>query len=255
LPDWVGNWKHDILNLQSFLSDYVETVVTRYSGKIRMWEVASHVNTGGLYGYTEDNMLALTARMIDVARQVDDDSQVFVRVDRPWGDYQAKGKHRLTPWHVADALLRSGMGLAGINLELALGYEPGENDSRRLLRFSKLLDTWGTFGVPLHITLNCPSASGVDPLARMKFKVDASPNSQVGTEDHQAEWITNLLSMIMAKQPVVGIFWGNLSDAYLHRYAHAGLLDANQLPKPLWNSLTGEPGTDTWYDIKAIGGR
>ncbi|HCS55140.1 MAG TPA: glycoside hydrolase [Planctomycetaceae bacterium] len=255
LPNWVSNWKHDILNLQSFLSDYVETVVTRYSGKIRMWEVASHVNTGGLYGYTEDNMLALTARMIDVARQVDDDSQVFVRVDRPWGDYQAKGKHRLTPWHVADALLRSGMGLAGINLELALGYEPGENDSRRLLRFSKLLDTWGTFGVPLHITLNCPSAARDDPLARANLKVDASPNSEVGTADHQAEWTTNLLSMIMAKQPVVGIFWGNLSDAYLHRFAHAGLLDANQLPKPLWNSLTGEPGTDTWYDIRAIGGR
>ncbi|MBL4886503.1 MAG: endo-1,4-beta-xylanase, partial [Planctomycetaceae bacterium] len=137
LPTWLTSWKHDILNLQSFLSNYTETVVSKYVGKIRIWEVAARMNTGGLFGYTEENILALTARMIDVTNQVDSEGQIFIRVDRPWGDYQAKGKHRLTPCHAVDALLRSGTGLTGINLELAIGYEPGCNDARRSPRFSK----------------------------------------------------------------------------------------------------------------------
>ncbi len=231
LPDWLANWKHDILNLQSFLSDYVETAVSRYTGKIRIWEVAARMNTGGLFGYTEENILAMTARMIDVARQVDEEGQIFIRVDRPWGDYQAKGKHRLTPWHVVDALLRSGTGLSGINLELAIGYEPGRNDARRLLRFSKLLDTWGSFGVPLHVTLACPSASEKDPLALLKTKVDNQQWQNEWTEQTQCDWMEKFLPMLLAKQPVAGIFWSHLSDSHQHRFPHAGLMKDSESPK------------------------
>ncbi|MCG6157541.1 endo-1,4-beta-xylanase [Rubinisphaera margarita] len=237
LPNWVANWKHDILNLQSFLSDYVETVVTRYTGKIRTWEVTARVNTGGLFGYTEDNLLALTGRMIDVARQVDGDSRVFIRIDRPWGDYQARGKHRLTPWHVVDALLRSGMGLAGINLELAIGYEPGRNDARRLLRFSRLIDSWGSFGVPLHVTVACPSRADKDPQAGLEIKVDDLQDGKPWSQEHQAEWFSDFVSLLMAKQPVVGIFWPHLNDAYPHRFPHAGLFNADGEPKIAWDRL------------------
>jgi len=228
LPSWLENWKHDILNLQSFLSDYVETAVSRYTGRIRMWEVAARMNTGGLFGYTEENLLALTARMIDVARQVDGESQIYVRVDQPWGDYQARGKHRLTPWHVVDALLRSGMGLTGINLEIAIGYEPGRNDNRRLLRFSKLLDTWGSFGLPLHVTVACPSAAAEDPHAHLNSRVDANSWREPWSETAQALWLDEFLPMLMAKQSVAGIFWSHFDDKQAHRFPHAGLTSGSE---------------------------
>ncbi len=237
LPDWLANWKHDILNLQSFLSDYVETVVSRYTGKIRIWEVGARMNTGGLFGYTEENILAMTARIIDVAHQVDEDGQIFIRVDRPWGDYQSKGKHRLTPWHVADALLRSGTGLSGINLELAIGYEPGRHDARRLLRFSKLLDTWGSFGVPLHVTIACPSASGKDPQASLATKVDNQQWKSEWTEQAQCDWMKKFLPMLLAKQPVAGIFWSHLSDSQPHRFPHAGLMKNSDQPKAIIDQI------------------
>ncbi|MCA8988542.1 MAG: endo-1,4-beta-xylanase [Planctomycetaceae bacterium] len=248
LPSWLANWKADILNLQSFLSDYVETVITRYAGIIRIWEVVARVNTGGLFGFDEDNLLALTARMIDVARQVDTDSQIFIRIDRPWGDYQSSGKHRLTPWHVVDALLRSGMGLAGINLELSIGYAPGQNDDRRLLRFSRLLDTWGTFGVPLHVTIHAPSRSGEDQLALKPQQVEQSHCDGSATEDPQYAWVRENLSMLMAKQPVVGIFWGALSDQRPHRFPHSGLLDPEGHPKPSWNQFANYRTLDRWME-------
>lgn len=232
LPDWLANWKGDILNLQSFLSDYVETVVTRYTGKIRIWEVAARMNTGGLFGYTEENLLALTARMIDVARQVDNESQIYIRIDRPWGDYQARGKHRLTPWHVVDALLRSGMGLTGINLELSVGYEPGRNDNRRLLRFSKLLDTWGSFGLPLQVTLACPSAAGRDLQARLPWQVDNESWKAAWSEQLQAKWLEEFLALLMAKQSISSIFWTHLDDSRPHRFPHAGLMANEYEIKP-----------------------
>ncbi|MFN3161635.1 MAG: endo-1,4-beta-xylanase [Rubinisphaera brasiliensis] len=223
LPNWLENWKHDILNLQSFLSDYVETAVSRYTGKIRMWEVAARMNTGGLFGYTEENLLALTARMIDVARQVDGESQIYVRVDQPWGDYQARGKHRLTPWHVVDALLRSGMGLTGINLEMAVGYEMGRNDNRRLLRFSKLLDTWGSFGLPLQVTIACPSSAKEDTRAKLPCRVAENSWREPWSDLAQARWVDEYLPMLMAKQSVTGIFWSHFDDSLPHRFPHAGL--------------------------------
>ncbi len=245
LPEWLANWKHDILNLQSFLSDYVETVVSRYTGKIRIWEVVARMNTGGLFGYTEENLLAMTARMIDVARQVDSESQIYVRVDRPWGDYQARGKHRLTPWHVIDALLRSGMGLTGINLELTIGYEPGRNDDRRLLRFSKLIDTWGSFGLPLQVTIACPSAATADPAATRSWKVDDASWKAAWTEQSQVRWMNDFLLMLMAKQSVAGIFWSHLDDSRPHRFPNAGLMRKEHELKPAFHQIaTHRPQAD-----------
>ncbi len=242
LPDWLANWKHDILNLQSFLSDYVETVVSRYTGRIRIWEVAARMNTGGLFGYTEENLLALTARMIDVARQVDGESQIFVRIDRPWGDYQARGKHRLTPWHVVDALLRSGMGLTGINLELSIGYEAGRNDDRPLLRLSKLLDTWGSFGLPLHLTIACPAASGEDPQSSLHWKVDNECWKAPWSGPTQAAWFDRFLPLLIAKQPVAGIFWSQADDSLPHRFPHAGIQTTSQQIRPILKHFANHHG-------------
>jgi hypothetical protein len=36
----------------------------------------------------------------------------------------------------------------------------------------------------------------------------------------------------LAKQPVQGIIWNQLFDSQPHAYAHAGLFDAKDRPKP-----------------------
>ena len=60
------------------------------------------------------------ARALDVVRQVDDEIQVLVQIDQPWGEYQSRGLHRLSPFQFVDALLRSGIGLSAVNLEVAV---------------------------------------------------------------------------------------------------------------------------------------
>jgi len=235
LPEWLWQWERDVLNLQSFVCDFVETAICRYAGRIRHWEVSSRVNTGGVLALSEENRLLLVARSLEVARQVDDEIQLVIRVDQPWGDYQARGQHRLSPLHFVDALLRSGIGLSGVNLEIGVGYKPRGSASRDVLEISRLIDIWSGLNIPLYVTLAFPSASGPDSQAESDLEVDSPGWKEGWNESSQADWIDLHVPLLMAKQSVVGIFWSHFSDAGPHHFPHAGLLRDDGTPKPAFH--------------------
>lgn len=231
LPAWLANWEHDLLNVQSFVSDFVETAISRYMGRIRSWDVAARPNSGGALTLNEESRLAITARVLDVARQVDEESQLLVRIDQPWGEYQARGQHRLSPLQLTDALIRSGIGLAGVNLEVAMGYLPRGSASRDLLDVSRMIDGWSILNVPLHVTLAYPSSLDADPMATPDHEVDPHLCSNTPNEEHQAQWLEDFLPLLMAKPAVASVTWSTFTDAIRHEYPHAGLLHSDGVPK------------------------
>lgn len=232
LPGWLWQWKDDFPNLLSFVCDFVETAISRYAGVIRHWEVSARVNTGGALALSEENRLTLVARTLEVARQVDEEIQLQIRIDQPWGDYQARGQHQLSPLQFVDALLRSGVGLSAVNLEIGVGYRPCGSASRDLLDFSRLIDQWSCLGIPLQITLAVPSEKAADPQAKADIEVDAGYWKIPWSEPAQAEWIDLHVPLLMAKQSVVGIFWSHFTDASPHFFPHAGLLRPEGTAKP-----------------------
>jgi GH35 family endo-1,4-beta-xylanase len=232
LPHWLAHWEHDFFNLQSFVCDFVETAIARYLGRVRWWEVATRFNTGGALTLNEESRLGLVARVLEVARQVDEEAQLMVRVDQPWGEYQARGQHRLSPLQLVDALVRSGVGLAGVNLEIAVGYLPQRTPHRDLLDFSKLIDTWSSLGIPLFVTLACPSSTGHDPQALSDLEVDPRVWPNGCSEAAQAAWVSRCLPLLLAKPSVAGVNWAHFSDADPHEFPHAGLLRPDGSPKP-----------------------
>lgn len=227
LPTWLQQWGHDFYNLQSFISDFVETAVSRYTGKVRVWELATRANVGGAFKLNEEERLSLLARTLEVARQVDGEAQFFLRIDQPWGEYQTRGEHRLSPVQFVDALLRFGTGLAGVNLEIPIGFEGRGNAPRDLLDFSRMIDQWTILEVPLHVTLCAPSGSAADPLANPECKVQQRESAVDWDAAAQACWITEYVSLLMAKQSVVGINWSHLSDASPHIFPNGGLVDVS----------------------------
>jgi Glycosyl hydrolase family 10 len=232
LPAWLGSWAKDVSNLQSLVCDYVETAVARYSGQIRKWEVCACGNTGGALGLSEEDRLSLVARALDVVRQVDDEIQVLIQIDQPWGEYQSRGAHRLSPLQFVDALLRSGIGLSAVNLEVAIGFRPRGSAPRDLLDLSRMLDMWTALGIPLYVTLACPSASeSPDPLASAGIQVESDGSHEAWNEETQAAWVESVLPVLTAKQAVVGILWTHLYDGAPHEYPHAGLIGPDGTPK------------------------
>jgi hypothetical protein len=217
MPGWLGSWSKDASNLQSLVCDYVETAVARYAGQIRKWEVCASGNTGG------------------------DEIQVLIQIDQPWGEYQSRGMHRLSPLQFVDALLRSGIGLSAVNLEVAVGFRPRGSSPRDLVDLSRMLDNWAALGIPLYVTLACPSDGQLpDPLANAGIQVESDDGHEVWNEAAQATWVDSVLPILMAKQAVVGIFWTHFADGAPHDYPHAGLLRPDGTPKPAFDRLQAQ---------------
>ncbi|MFN0199070.1 MAG: endo-1,4-beta-xylanase [Planctomycetaceae bacterium] len=233
LPRWLWQWEHDFLNMQHFVCDFVQTAISRYVSQIRMWEVACRVNTGGALTLTEEQRLALVARVLEASRKVDDETQLLIRIDEPWGEYQARGQHRLSPLQFVDALVRSGLGLSGVNLEINIGYRPRGTASRDLMDFSRLIDLWSSLGVPLYLTIGFPSGTCVDPLSCQDLEVGTQGWKSNWSEESQAEWVEKYLPLLLAKPAVVGLFWTHLSDQGSHECPHAGLFRADGTAKPV----------------------
>ena len=232
LPAWLARWEHDVFNLRSFICDFVETAMTRYVGRIRIWEVVARANSGGLLTLNEENRLMLTASVLGVAKQIDEEAQLIIRVDQPWGDYQSRGQHRLSPLQFVDALHRSGVGLAGVNLELAMGYLPRGSAVRDLLEISRLIDSWSVLNLPIHVTLACPSSGEDDPLSYPDWEVESRLWPAQCAEDNQAECLDRVIELLLAKPIVAGVFLSHFSDADPHQFPFAGVMRPDGTPKP-----------------------
>lgn len=232
LPSWLARWEHDVFNLKSFVSDFVETAISRYVGRIRIWEVAARANSGGALTLNEESRLMLTASVLGVARQFDEEAQLIIRVDQPWGDYQARGQHRLSPLQFVDAIHRSGVGLAGVNLELAMGYLPRGSARRDLMDISRLIDSWSVLNLPIHVTLACPSNLEDDPMSHSDWEVDPRVWPTENAEENQGEFLDRVMELLLAKPSVAGVFVSHFSDAEPHQFPYAGVLRSDQTPKP-----------------------
>lgn len=238
LPAWLWQWDGDVLNLQSFLCDFVETAISRYYGFIRTWEIAARANSGGAMTLSEEDRLSLVARALEVARHIDQEIQLLITVDQPFGEYQARGHHRLSPFQFVDALARSGVGLTGVNLEFGVGYQPRGTGPRDRLSVSRLIDHWSVLGLPLNVTLAFPSSAEADPQADGDLEVPAcSPWKRDWSAESQAEWLEEYVPMFLAKPSVVGVFWTHFSDDGAHHFPHAGMLNAEGEPKPALQRL------------------
>lgn len=240
LPGWLSQWQHDYWNLQSFVCDFIETVISRYVGKVRIWEVAARANAGGALAMTEENRLTLAAKALEVARQVDPEGQLLIRIDQPWGEYQARGQHKLSPMQFADALIRAGMELAAINIEVGIGYTPTGSASRDLLDFSRMIDQWTILGLPLQVTLAFPSSADRDERVTTDFEVDPRFWRKPLDESAQADWIADYVALLLAKPSVIAVFWNHLSDAQPHRFPHAGLVRPDGAAKAGLTSVTAQ---------------
>lgn len=244
LPDWLVRWKNDFLNLPSFVCDFIETAISRYTGLVRIWELAAYGNTGGALELGEDHRLALVARTLEAAKRTDSDAQFFIRIDRPWGEYLREGEQRLSPFQFADALVRSNLGLGGVSLEINAGYGGQACLMHDLMAISRLIDRWSLLGVQLHVHLACPSSTTTDPQALSRYDVEEGGYRQGWSPSVQAQWLEHVVPLLQAKGAVTAVYVSHLSDQLPHRFPHAGMVDAHGNPKLALQTIARHLGSE-----------
>jgi len=237
LPDFVLRQDADPVLLKSLMCDYVETVVTRYRGKVSRWLVTAGANGSNVVGLSEEDLIRLTAMAADAAWQIDPNLQVVFGVSRPWGDYLAADGFEYSPFVYADTLLRAGLPFAGIEMECFLGTSPRGSYCRDLLDTSRTLDLFGLLGVPVQVSLAYPSAAGPDPKADRNERATEAGRLGGLTPDGQAAWAEAFATLAVCKSYVSGVFWNHLSDADPHTIPNAGLVDSGGALKPAFDRL------------------
>jgi hypothetical protein len=232
LPAWLWLWERDLPSLTAFMCRYVETAVRRYRQRIRRWQVTAASNWARCLSLSEEDLLQLTYRLGEAALQADPGVELVIGIAQPWGEYMAATDRTHSPFIFADTLIRSGLNLSALDVEVVMGVEPRGSYCRDLLELSRLLDLYALLGVPLRVTLGYPSAEGPDH--------DADPELQVGaghwgggfTPSAQAEWAAAFTALCVCKPYVQGVQWTHLSDATPHLFPHCGLADHTGTPKP-----------------------
>jgi hypothetical protein len=237
LPPWLWLWEKNLASIASFMCDYVEAVVRRYRGRIRTWQLTAGSNVGNILGLGEEEMLWLTLRVVEAARQSEPGVELVVGVTQPWGEYLAGEVRNHSPFVFADTLLRSGLNLAALDLELVMGVWPRGSYVRDLLEASRLIDLYSLLGVPLQMSIGYPSSREPDPQANPALAVNAGCWRDGLTPEVQAEWADTFGRLVLCKPSVRSVLWTHLSDAEPHLFPNCGLADAQGNVKPAMKQL------------------
>lgn len=237
MPPWLATHADDFDRLVAYVHRFIQHTVTRYQGRVHLWQCAGRMSTGDALPLRDEQKLRLVLRAVEAVRRFAPNVPAIVSIDLPWGEHLIADEHDLSPLHFADAVVRADLGLAGLGLEVNLGCHPHSTFPRDALAFSYLVDRWSVFNLPLVLSLGVPSSGDFDPLARRETQVLPGLGAAGPSPENQRHWVERLVPLLLAKNAVQGVFWNQLTDSLPHDFPHAGLLDAEGNPKPAVDSL------------------
>ena len=237
LPDWLYLWEDEYEEVESHMLDFADAVVDRYRGRVHLWICSGRMNIPGALALSEEQRLKMTVDLLEMTRDLDARTPAIASFDQPWAEYIAAQDQELTPLNFADTLVRSELGLAGVGLEMNLGYWPDGTLPRDPIEISRLIDRWGVLQIPVVAIITAPSGSAPD--AKAAHAARPMAGKAVGgispaTQRTLVEW---LLPLLIAKQPVQAVIWNQWSDASEHDFPHGGLVDAQGRPKPALQAI------------------
>jgi hypothetical protein len=237
LPAWLARRKRDLNTLCSCLCDYVETAIARYRTRVHAWQVSAASNSAQVLAVGDEELLWLTLRLAEAARQIDPSVEIGLGIAQPWGEYLTRQDRTHSPFLFADTLVRSGLKLAFLDLEMIMAVSPRGSYCRDLLEVSRLLDLYALLGVPLQITLGYPSASEADANADPGLGLHLGQWRGPFGPETQADWASAYGALTLCKPTVRSVVWTNVTDAAPHIFPHCGLIDAQGKVKPALGRL------------------
>lgn len=237
LPAWLWQWERDLPALASFMCKFVETAMRRYRNRIRRWQLTAGCNCANLLSLSEDDLLGLTYRLAESAKQVDPSLELIVGIAQAWGEYLALSETTHSPFLFADTLIRAGVNLAALEIELVMGVTPRGSYCRDLLEISRLLDLYALLGVPLYVTLGYPSSANADADSDPDLRVEGGRWGNGFTPEVQAAWTAEVTPLVLCKPYVQGARWTHFRDAEAHQFPHCGLADRRDNLKPALQKL------------------
>lgn len=238
MPHWLYLLEDNFESFLSAATNYVEKTVTKFRGAVHLWNCAAGLNTPGPLKLNDEQAMRLAIGILQTVRRADPGTPAIVTFDQPFGEYLSKHRDALSPIHFADAIARSGLGMAGIGLDVKFGYTEACTQPRSGVDFGNMIDRWATLGLPLLVQLGVPAGSGIDPNALAPSETYVTATNAVDAANQQLRDAGPLIRTLLAKHVVHGIVWNGWSDAEQHVDSHSGVLDLAGRPRPILDYMT-----------------
>lgn len=228
LPETLAEVYGDFDAICAMVRAHVELLVKRYRKKVSTWVATSRVNSFFALGLTLLQQLELTVKVVGWIREFQPTAEVLTSLDMPWGDnvlpppfgVEDEDSKNYPTIVCADYLLRSKCKIAGFQLEFNVGYQNLATYDRPILDWSRMIDRWSHFGVPLYLLIRVPSSCEPDK----KALIPNPPLWNGWTMRYQALWASNVIPVLLAKPFVYGVDWCVFRDYRPHDYPNAGLI-------------------------------
>ena len=235
VPKWLEDKSFE--NVRRLHVKRITDIVRRYKGRIDYWDVINEAHDfANTLNFTYEQLLDLTKMACDTARAANRKATTVVNSTALWGEYVApKPGERLpkslrhTPLqYVADCVNR-GFDFDVVGLQI---YYP----QRDMFEIDRMLERFGRFGKPVHITEHAMASDTSDDPAAMVKKPWGhwhAPHSQA----NQADWLEQLWTIAYSKPFITAITYWDFCDKGGHFWAHGGFLDKDLKPKEVYFRL------------------
>ena len=233
LPAWLGNWQSDPRTAATFMVDLVESCVARYRDKVDVWETTAGANSSTVLSFSDEQMLWIAVRMIEIGRNIDQSARFVLTIDEPWGEYLARSDRSYSAFSFVDTLTRMSMPIDAVNLEIVMGNGCDGAHCRSLLDFSRLLDHYHELELPLRVRLSFPSElTEAHPAPVAPRGLAETTWRLLPGLERQAEWADRFCGVALSKSFVETVTWGRFRDDPADPNPFGGLVDADGGAKP-----------------------
>ncbi len=221
---------------------YAREILKDVPPSVKLIHAVSGLNGTGHRHLSYPQQLQLTIEIIQAIEDSANDLPVMVSFDFPWAERLAWSVGGTHPLQIADSLLRRGVKIAMLGLDINLDYWPGGSAIRDPLQWIELVDIWSQLGLPLVICFRVPNGTlHDDPEGTVRGQVNLPRTS--ATDELRIKFLNIVIPMLIARPTVHGIIWRQWSDRDDSRYPCGGLVDQRGEPKIMmdfWNSIRGD---------------
>ncbi len=212
-PGWLEIWENDHETLRELVAEHVKQVVTRYRRTVRRWSATCGLPVNRNFPMDFEKMIDLTRIAVMLIRKLHPQANVVVEVEQPWGEYVGEVTASVPPMPFAEMTQQAGIQVDGFALRLCVGQENG-SWNRDPMELSAMLDRYAVnLERPLLVTA-----------------VGAPSEGDGWTEQRQADWLEDVMGVVLAKPYIHSFCWQQLYDS--EGSPPVGLVTSNGSLKP-----------------------
>jgi len=188
----------------------------------------------------------LTSEMLNLIDESQVDVPMMVSFDYPFAERLATAVGGIHPLQIADSLLRQGVSVNFVGLDVNLDYWPCGSVFRDPLQWIEMIDLWSQLGLPLIINLRMPTGERMenppkaDGKEKGKGKSSAARINEFRSDmSHQQRlhFIEKIIPVLIARPIVHGLVWTQWRDQDDLRYPFGGLVGADGESKKVLDSI------------------